>query len=74
MSKGSHEAIQFLMEHTKENLQILKDMSAEISKDGWKWFTDYYYKSGESPGKIQVSVYRKELVPIIKEYLVGRLL
>jgi hypothetical protein len=74
MSKqGSKEVVQFHISHTQENLQLLKTMGDELKKQGWQWFKDYYWSNGTA-NKIQVSIYKQELVPIIKGYLVEKLI
>jgi len=72
--QGSREVAQFLIQHTHENNDLLKTMGEELKKQGWQWYKDYYWSNGTAPNKIQVFIYRKELVPVIKGYLVEKLI
>lgn len=72
ITHGSREYTQFNLANNDENRQVLHRMAEELSNNGWRWYTDFYYRSDNHP--IPVYIYNKELVPIIKEYIVERLI
>lgn len=72
ITHGSREYTQFNLANNDENRKLLHHMTEELDKNGWKWYIDFYYRSENHP--IPVYIYKKELVPIIKEYIVERII
>jgi len=68
---GSIPVFSFVLSPAPRDMHIVvaRRLTEKLQKAGWKWYQDFKYDEETADG-ILFEVYKEELVPIIKEFIV----
>ncbi len=65
---GSKPVAVYKLVGSEKQKNLMHALSDKLTAEGWKWFSDFYIEWATET--IELQIYREELIPTVKEFIV----